>query len=339
MPGMLVQSSFSAALWAARESGGWGVVPADNTFVHVLARPWSLRPIATRAYPEGERPGTRDLDSTASVQGRRHGEGEIPTLWRPDTGGLFILAALGSEVVSADPVGAATRKKHVVTCTDEPPSLTIREFNGQHDPDTDEDIAREHPGMLLDRMRIQWDANDDVGLLALTYTFIGQFGQEIELPTFAPSTYTAQANWKVAITRDSVSYDRLRAIDMTFENGVQRIKTGAGSADDQGGVFGGRRLSGTMTFVYQDETEFRDFLSSVSEDWVLTFTDENLIETVSSTPYYGGLKIEMPKVTPSEYERTADGAFYIQNVGFRAFHDNTLGGPTRMTVYNGRGAY
>lgn len=307
------------------------------SFLDLRARPWSLRNNPTRVYPEGERVGTRDMDSQVSVPGRRWAAGDVPTFWRSDTGPLLLLAALGAETVAASPVGATTRKKHLVRCADVPPTLTVQNFMGAVSSAAEK--AYEHLGCAVDRFTITWNATDDANLLDLTYSLIGLYGQRIAKPSFSPSAWTAMPGWNATVTRGGSSSAKIRELTATFENNVARVKSGVGSRDDQQYQFGGRRFSGTMTLLYDDETEYDMFEAGGQEAVVLAFRDTYFIETVTAVDYTGGFDILIPKFTYVDYGREEQDGYYIQRLGFRGTTDSGIGGPVAFDCYNSHAAY
>lgn len=328
-------------LLVGREAS-WGSGPGAADALGVRARPWSLRNMPTRAIPQGERTGTRDLDTQSSVPGRRHTEGDVPMFWRADTGGLFMLAALGAEAVSAGAVGAAIYKKHHITCADVPPSLYFDSFNGAVEPGTSTQKAYRYTGARLNTWNMTWNADDDTGLLDFTFGFIGKFGARITKPTITSqfSGLNVVPSWSAVVNRGGIATPDARELSLTFENNNVRVKTGVGSQDDQDLIPGGRRVSGTITYLYRDETEYDMFLNAADEDLEIIFTGTNLIETVSATPQYDKLRIHIPKATYVDYgKEEIEGNFYVQRIGFRGFHDDSIGGPLEVDVYNASAAY
>lgn len=317
------------------KESAWGTVA--TAFQDIRARPWDFQNRPTRAFPEGERVGVRDMDTTRSVPGRRFSEGNMPTYWRPDTGGLMLLAAMGSEVVAADPGTAVSRKKHTIRCADFPPSLTVQNFQGAKVAGVDQ--AYEHKGVTVDSFTINWDATDDAGILEISYRMIGLYGERIAKPAFAPSAWSVTPNWSAALERDSVANCRIQQMSLTFENNVARVKAGCGTRDDQDRQLGGRRVSGTMTFIYDDETEYDLFEGAGEEDISIVFTDTHFIETVTAVDYFGGLELHMPHFCFAEYTREERDGYKTQRIGFRAYRDDTIGGPMEAIVYNDEAAY
>jgi hypothetical protein len=310
---------------------------AGKSFMGVRAKPWSFVNIPTRAFPEGERVGTRDIDSQPSVAGRRHGQGDIPMWTRPDVMGLFMLAALGSETVAASPGTAAVRKAHTIRCADLPPSLTLQDFYGAVVSAADK--AYEYKGVSIDTLRIAFDATDDQGLLDMTVGAIGNFGSLITKPPRQFSDYLPQATWNCIIKRNGVASADVQAFTGEFANNVVRVKAGVGSQDDQDRQFGGRTFRGTMTLLYHDETEYNLFLAAGEESVEIVFTDSYLLETVSATPYYGGLRIWIPRFTYETYRTLDVDGYKAQEIGFRAYRDESIGGPVEFDVYNNVPAY
>lgn len=331
---MPLSQAYLSFVQAALESS-WGTV--GTNFRNLRARATTLRNNPTRAFPEGERVGSRDMDSTPSVPGRRWAQGDIPMFWYPDDGGLMMLASLGAETVAANPVGATTRKKHTIRCADMPPSLSLNNFIGSKVAGVDK--AYQNLGMSIDRWTMTWDTTQDGGLLDFTYSVLGLYGQRINKPANTPSQLAPLPSWSAALNRNSVANCRVQGLTMTFENNVARVKAACGSRDDQDRQMGGRRLSGTMTLIYDDETEYDLFEGAGTEDIEIVFTDTNVIETITGTPYYGGLTFHIPKFCFLEYGREEVDGYWVQRIGFRGYRDATLGGPFEALVYNGEPAY
>lgn len=319
----------------------WGSGPGAADPLGIRARPWSLANVLARATPEGERIGTRDLDSQESVPGRRYATGDIPAYWRSDTGGLFMLAALGAETVSADPVAATTRKKHAIVCADFPPSLYMQSFTGAKEPVGGAEKAYQHEGLRLDRFTMNWDPTDDVGLLDFTWTFMGLYGARIAKPVITGlfSDILVQPSWAATVKRDTVATEVLQGLSLTFENNVARVKSAVGSRDDQQQNPGGRRVSGTLTYIYQTELEYDLFEAIGKEELEIIFTGRNFIETVTAVDYYDGIRIHIPQVDYQDYGKEDVDGYYVQRIGFRGFHDDTIGGPIAIDVWNSLAAY
>jgi hypothetical protein len=334
----LVQPSRDFLL-VGREAA-WGDGPGAAPPLGLRARPWSLRPVLARVTPDGERVGTRDLDTFQPVPGRRYAQGDIPAYWRADTGGLLLLAALGADTVSSNPTGAVTRKKHLIRCADLPPSLYMQSFTGSRETSLVEK-AYEHRGLRVDRFSMTWDATADTGALDFTWSLLGLHGERIAKPatTGLFSALNVQPAWKAVVNRDTATSDVMRGIALTFENNVARVKTGVGSQDDQMQQPGGRRVSGTLTYVYQTEAEFDLFEALGTEELEIIFTGVNFIETVTATDYFDGLTLHIPRVDYTDYGKEEVDGYYVQRIGFRGRHDDTIGGPVEFTVYNSLSAY
>lgn len=310
---------------------------AGKPFLGLRAREWSLANAPSRIFPDGERTGTRDLDTMKSVEGRRFASGSVPTWWRPDTGGLMLMAALGSETVSAAPSGAVVRKKHVVRAADMPPTLVMQNFRGARVASVDK--AYEHKGVSVDTIDITWDATDDTGSLDFTYGLIALYGARIDKPPRQFSDVVHQAAWDAVVYRNGVQNGKVQGMTAQFANSVARVKAAVGSQDDQDRQYGGRSFRGTLTLIYEDETEYDLFEDAGEEDIRIVFTDENKIENVGGTDYFGGLEIYMPRFSYSTFQRTNVDGYYGQEIGFRAYHDDSIAGPVEFTVYNAMGAY
>jgi hypothetical protein len=310
---------------------------AGKPYLGLRAREWSLINAPSRVFPDGEKVGQRDLDTMKSVKGRRFGSGSIPTWFRPDTGGLMVLAALGSEVVTASPSAALYRKKHQIRCADMSPSLVVDNFRGAVVSSADK--AYEHKGMSIDTLDITWDATNDTGSLDFTYGMIGRYGSRIDKPPKQFSDWVHQAAWNAVVYRNGTQSAVVQSMRGQFANNVARIKAGVGSQDDQDRQFGGRTFRGTMTLIYTDETEYDLFEASGEESIRIVWTDENLIETVSAVDYYGGLELVIPRFEYSTFQRQMVDGYYAQEIGFRAVHDDTIGGPLEIDVYNAMAAY
>jgi hypothetical protein len=310
---------------------------AGKPFLGLRAREWSLTNAPSRIFPDGERTGTRDLDTMKSVEGRRFASGSVPTWFRPDTGGLMLLSALGTETVTTLPGAAVNRKKHAIRCADAPPSLVMQNFRGARVAGVDK--AYEHKGVSIDTIDITWDATNDTGSLDFTYGLIGLYGQRINKPPRQFSDYVHQAAWNAVVYRNGVANAKVQGMTAQFANSVARIKAAVGSQDDQDRQYGSRSFRGSMTLIYDDETEYDLFEDAGEEDIRIVFTDENKIENVSATDYFGGLEIVIPKFSYATFQRVNVDGYYGQEIGFRAYHDDTIGGPVEFDVYNAMGAY
>lgn len=310
---------------------------AGKPYWGIRARPWSFRNQIARVFPDGERTGTRSLDTQASVPGRVFANGQVPTWFRPDTGGMMLLGALGSEVVIADPVGATVRKKHTLRCTDLLPSHTLQSFQGQ--VVTAVDQAMEHLGCMVDTVDINWDASQDADALEAVYGFIGKRGTYIAKPPKQYSDFLVQPTWKTTVTRDGVSTCKVQSMQATLSNGIGRVKGACGTQEDQELVPGGRSFRGTLTLIYDDETEYQRFEQAGEESIRITMTDTSIIENVGGTDYYGGVEFWIPRFTYETYNKVEVDGYYAQEIGFRAYHDESIGGPVEIDVWNGQLAY
>jgi hypothetical protein len=310
---------------------------AGNAYYGLRARPWSLRNVLTRAVPDGERVGSRDLDSQPSVPGRRYAQGDIPTYSRMDTLGLLLLGALGSETVAAYPALAPVRKRHQIRCANRPPSFVIQNFMGAVEAGVDK--AYENKGCRVNRFTLTWDTTNDTHLLDFTYNIIGLKGARVPKGEFQASDWKALPSWNAVINRNGVAAARVQELTATFENGVARVKSGVGSQDDQDQQIGGRSFRGTLTLIYDDETEYDLFEANGDEDVEIIWTDTTLIENIAGTDYYGQLRMWIPKFNYFEYGREERDGYYIQRIGFRAYRDETIGGPVAFDVMNAQPAY
>lgn len=360
---MTVINDYDNYLRIALESA-WGTPPSDSLghFATLVSLPSTIQQITEMAVPQGERVGTRSANVQKPVRGRRHSEGGLETFFRPDTGGMLLWGAIGgTEAISNkltwshDPtvdaavaVGTGTRKRHVIRPSKVLPSFTIQDFKGSQVLGVPK--AYQFPGMRIDGFTISWDATDDTGLIRLAYPrLIGKSyglgtGDLIGIVSVSPSEFQPIPSWKPTLSKNTVQETNIMTFEGTLANNVARVKSSVGSREDQDQNAGTLAFTGSFTRFLVDGGTTEDYFGYAENAtpirFIIEIVGENLIETVSTVPYYDGIILHMPCMIPGHPVRGERDGYEIETIPFTAYHDPgtggfpSIGGPLEVIVYN-----
>ncbi len=359
---MTVINDYDNYMRIALESA-WGTPPADSggRYATMVAMPSTIQQITELAVPQGERVGTRSQNVQRPVRGRRHSEGGIETYWRPDTGGLMLLGAVGVETMSnkltwsydpavdaAAALGIGTRKRHVIRVAKTLPSFTVQDFKGSQVSGVSK--AYQFPGMRIDGFTISWDATDDTGLIRVNYPrLVGKsYGAgEADLVgkvSVFPTEFQPLPAWKPTLSKNAVQETNIMTFEATLASNIARVKASVGSREDQDQNAGTLAFTGSFTRFLVDGGSTEDYFALAENATPIRFiaeiVGENVIETVSTVPYYDGLIIHMPCMIVGHPVRGERDGYEIETIPFTAYEDPgtggfaRIGGPLELVVWN-----
>jgi hypothetical protein len=241
---------------------------------------------------------TGSRDRRDAVQGAKFVQGDIEAPSIPNNLGWFFFGNMGGTVTSAAQ-GGTTAYKHQFTFADTIPFFTV-EANKVN-------ARSRYFGCVFDTLKLSCAVK---GMLKVTVGMFGQQEYSIEptvltksLPAGSTFTFTQVAVTEGAAGGALSAFSDLKAIDILFDNGVDRDSycldgTGCVSAIDPGG----RNISGSMEMEFRSRTQYDYFRALTFRDWRFNWTG-----LTASGAYNYGLDV------------------YLNNVLFRDFPINVPG--------------
>lgn len=181
-----------------------------------------------------------------------------------------------------------------------------------------------YTGAAFKAVTLAFDRTASDGLLMATPTFASKF------PTFATAgTYANDAAlyyhplgaWTASLTKGGAAFDKVISVSLVIDGGTVLFPVASGDQDPAGGSFADQQVSGTITILPEDGTEWNDFIAQTAGDYHLIFTSPNFI--VGAIPWT--ITLEMTDLRLETYvENTQEGMFGA-DLGIRTIDEATDG--------------
>jgi len=316
------------------KDGSWGVIAETPVWFYWPTTTRGLKYELAKMSPEGA-VGDLDLDQQ-SLLGRQHGEGRLEGDLYADPLGLLLLAAIGSETPTAGVAEALTYKKHTYTWADTPPSLTIEEYKGLYTGSATN--VEQFLGMGVQTLTLGWAPAEDESILSVGAALIGKAPGKAATEAFTKPSYRPLPGWKGECDLGGADFECIVDFELNIETGCVLTKSGAGSQDPQGILFGGRSVRGSATFLFEDDDEYDDWVADTTREWIIDLQGVDIVETVAETPYYERLVITLSDVNILDHEPDDSGDFVVAKVDWRS-QDDTTNGIGLFELYNAVASY
>jgi hypothetical protein len=249
------------------------------------------------------------------MQGVQHstmdGSGQV----FPDSIGLFILAALGSDTVTGTGPYTHTLK---LNRTGQPPSLTHSRYDGTN--------MRQFAGHMIEELSFKWADN-----AALEYTIKSQGKASAIATTTTPTNTTTIPfmGWQFTATLGGSSNLNLVGFDLSLKRKLYVQHSANNSQQPTSVTSLALEVTGKATFDKADDTELSAFLNNTQPSFVLTGTQPG-------TSY--GLTFQMSKC--AFIKDPVTGKEVVQgDVEFEGIDNATDVGPCLIKVINGVATY
>lgn len=249
-----------------------------------------------------------------------------------DTGGDFIADPfgyiLGAFFGDVATTGSSAPYSHVFAA--------LNTGSGQPTPYMVTDIepvqARAYPRMQCSDLSIIYDAQKQV---SWTAKFAGNMSAPVSQPTKSYTTDRIIPGWTVATTIGGTYTPTLQSAQVDFTRKVTVVNTMDGSQNPYRTWVGPVACTGKATFVYEDETQLKNYLNNTQPSLVLDFT-------TGSSSSLRELKIQMSRCAYSAATKTRTGDLIDLDVSFVAVANTTDAGasggysPAKVTLQSSK---
>jgi hypothetical protein len=188
-----------------------------------------------------------------------------------------------------------------------------------------------YDGVVVPQIVWNFDATAADGLLMATVDIEGGLPTAATAGTWgneADLYYYPVAAWTASLTRDGSAYDKVQNASITINGGNHLYAVATGSQAPSGKTTGGTEVTGSITIIDEDATEWNDYVGQTVRDFHLTFTSP--YNVVDSTPW--SILMELTELFIESYTPTViNNLHYGATINFRTTHETT-DGPIKITT-------
>jgi len=191
------------------------------------------------------------------------------------------------------------------------------------------------PGCIIPTLALTYDRSAMDGLLMGNATISGLNPTATTAGTFANDAanyYRPFASWTGSVTVDGASYAELRAATINVNPNTGLYEVSSGTQSPSGKAEGEFEITGELTIIPADETQFDAYQAQTIEDVNITFTSPYMVN--ASTPF--SLVFEIPQLSLGDYTRTqiTVGGAIVQGatVPFTGIYESAHSGAARLTT-------
>lgn len=159
---------------------------------------------------------------------------------------------------------------HVFTLADTPVSYSII---NKGDPGCSSSQQATYAKCVLRSLRL--DADAGAGATRLTYNadWIGQYGTYATASTLYPSVDKPLAGWNMGVLRNGAAYYHIVRLTMQISTGNNVVWTADSSQDPRYAIGGQFAVTGQMTLVMEDGTDWNLFANNSESNFEITFSN------------------------------------------------------------------
>jgi hypothetical protein len=182
-----------------------------------------------------------------------------------------------------------------------------------------------YTGSVIPTLQFVYDRTALDGLVTSTAAMVSQFVTDATAGTFAndpANYYHPLGGWTASITRGGAAYEKVQSADYTIGGMTALFPISSGNQNPSGPTYGASEMTGTLTILPEDNTEWGYYTGQTVSDIHLTYTSPESI--VDSTKW--SMVFEWTKLYLETYVEGA-GADGLINaaLGFRTIKDASDG--------------
>lgn len=143
-----------------------------------------------------------------------------------------------------------------------------------------------YTGLVIPSLQFIYDRIALDGLTMVTANVMAQFVADASAGTFGndpKNYYHPLASWTASLTLGGASYLKATGADFTIAGNTMLFPVSSGNQNPSGKTHGAAEMTGTITIIPEDATEWGYYVGQTVSDIHLTFTSPNNI--VDSTPW------------------------------------------------------
>lgn len=181
-----------------------------------------------------------------------------------------------------------------------------------------------YTGALFKDTELSFDRTALDGLWMTTANFASKFFAAASAGTFgsdAAKYYHPLGGWTASLTKGGSAFDKAVALTLLIDGGTEPFVVASGDQDIAGASYAGQQVSGTLTILPEDGTEWDAFVAQTVGDYHIIATSPQSI--VDSTKWT--MTIEMTKMYFETYVENPQNAMFGADVGFRPIEDSSDG--------------
>lgn len=200
------------------------------------------------------------------------------------------------------------------------PSLRIEEGGGARSGSSSFFVA----GVVVPQMVWNFDATAEDGLLMATADIEGQYPDTDTAGTWANEAALYRhplGGWTASATLGGAAYDKIQTGSLTMAMGNHLFATATGSQEAGGKTTGPAEMTGSLTIIPADGTEWGYYVGqTVSDVHVLFTSPRNIVDSTKFT-----LLFEFTKLYIESYVENRGDPMYTATLGFRTIEDSSDG--------------
>lgn len=187
-----------------------------------------------------------------------------------------------------------------------------------------------YTGVVIPNLSFIFDRTALDGMLMCTATAASKFPSASTAGTFANDAknyYYPTAGWTCAITKGGSAFEKLQGATININGNSQLFPVASGGQDASGAFAGEAEVTGTLTVLPEDATEWNAFTGQTVGDYELTFTLPQYI--VDSTGW--SIKFELTQLYIETYTENVNNELFGAELAFRTT-DHSSDGPVKVTT-------
>lgn len=182
-----------------------------------------------------------------------------------------------------------------------------------------------YTGVVVPTLDFNFDRTALDGLLMATAAIQGQFPAAASAGTWANEAagyWHPLGSWTASLLRDSSAWDMVQAASFTIGGNTQLFPVATGSQDPSGKVSGPSEMTGTITIVDEDASQWNDYVGQTVRDTHLVFTSpNNIVDSTKWTLTFEWTELYIESYTPN----VINGVMYGAELAFRTTEEATDG--------------
>jgi hypothetical protein len=182
-----------------------------------------------------------------------------------------------------------------------------------------------YTGTVFPTLQWAYDRTALEGLVTVTAALASQFVADTTAGTFAndpANYYHPVGGWTASLLRGGAAYEKVQSADYTIGGMTALFPISSGNQDASGATYGASEMTGTLTILPEDATEWGYYVGQTVSDIHLTYTSpESIVDSTKWSVLFEWTKLYLETYTEGA---GADGLINA-TLGFRTIEDSSDG--------------
>ena len=182
-----------------------------------------------------------------------------------------------------------------------------------------------YTGVVVPTLQWVYDRTALDGLITVTAAMMSQFVTDAAAGTFAndpANFYHPLGGWTASLTLGGSAYEKVQSADYTIGGMTALFPISSGNQDPSGATYGASEMSGTLTILPEDATEWAIYVGQTVSDIHLTYTSpQNIVDSTKWSVLFEWTKLHLETYVEGA---GADGLINAA-LGFRTIEDSSDG--------------